>query len=147
MTLPTREEIAEIVAKVFTTLRLEPQGRWDADVVEFETKSASFEELSGWIADALRADLQTLKLEANALLTARTELKKRVTDVDSLYDATFKNLEQVRADLHACAEALTRVQTFLDRVAFKRASFEQLDEEYKALSVALARPGVRDALK
>ena len=48
----TPEEYADTI---IARLTMEPQGRWDADVVEFETKSADISEVKAWIAEAIRA--------------------------------------------------------------------------------------------
>ena len=36
-------------------LVLKPQPTWDVNVVEFETGSATFDQLAGWISDAILA--------------------------------------------------------------------------------------------
>ena len=47
----TPEEYADTI---IARLTMEPQGRWDADVVEFETKSADISEVKAWIAEGIR---------------------------------------------------------------------------------------------
>lgn len=60
----TPEEYAD---KILARLAIEPQGSWDADVVEFETKRADAGEVKAWIAQAIR---ESVAAEREACLLA-----------------------------------------------------------------------------
>lgn len=67
----TPEEYGYAVVRRIT---MTPQGRYDADVVEFETQSASADTLVAYIAEAIRTAIREALEEAEKLFPDETRL-------------------------------------------------------------------------
>ena len=75
----TPEEYADTI---IARLTMEPQGRWDADVVEFETKSADIGEVKAWIAEGIRRAVAEERAACVAAMCPRCATGEPVLDVE-----------------------------------------------------------------